>query len=84
MYKNVLISANVYVSVSWNVQPIPPNRKVVQFIASPPFPLVQTSARTDELSLDTSLVLFTLKSYSFPEIFPKFAVHKTTMKELLR
>lgn len=37
------------VSVSWNVQPIPLNRKVVQFIASPPFPLVQNSARTDKL-----------------------------------
>lgn len=34
------------VCVSWNVQPLPLNRKGVQLIASPPFPLKQDGGQT--------------------------------------
>lgn len=48
MNKNVFIRVHVrvHVCMCWNVQPLPLNRKGVQLIASPPFPLVQNGGQT--------------------------------------
>lgn len=71
------------VSVSWNVQPLPLNRKGVQLIASPPFPLTQNGGQTrGTLTVSQSdRVLNCFQSeiphnVLFPDISSKFAVYK--------
>lgn len=64
------------VSVSWNVQPLPLNRKAVQLIASPPFPLVQNGGQTRRTSTVSQSDPEPFSQGNFSEIFLKFAVYK--------